>query len=238
MKPQLKLKFAAILFASVFLAAGVSRGQTPVTNSYFQVITTDVLDDNPNGVFSTINVSGLDGTIVDISVSLNITNGFNGDLFAYLVGPTGEFAVLLNRVGVGSSNPFGYDGSGFDVKFTTTATHNIHFYEDLAYNLNDGGQLTGTWVADGRNITPDTQISPPASFDSAPTTSTINQYLETIPNGDWTLFVADMSGGFQSTWIDWQLDMVTIPEPATIQFLATFGGLAWAAAWWRRRKKS
>jgi subtilisin-like proprotein convertase family protein len=229
------LKFATLL-AVLFLLAGMNlRAQTLVTNSYFQNVSTIVLDDNPNGVFSTINVGGLLGTVSDVSVSLDIAGGYNGDLYAYLVDPTGDFAVLLNRVGVGGSDPFGYGDTGLDAMFTTTATDNIHFYQNLDYHLNGAGQLTGIWAADGRNLVPDTLSSPPPLFDTASTTNTINLFLGTNPNGDWTLFIADMSGSFQSTWIDWQLDMITVPEPATIQFLATFGGLAAAGAWWRRR---
>lgn len=219
------------------LLAGVDLpAQTPVTNSYFQSINTVILDDNPNGVYSTINLGGLLGTVSDVTVSLNITNGYNGDLYAYLVDPAGQFAVLLNRVGVGGSDPFGYGDGGFNVQFTTTATNNIHFYQTLSYNLNDGGQLTGTWAADGRNISPDTQVSSPSAFDTAPTTNSINLFLGDSPDGNWTFFVADMSGTFQSTWISWQLDLVTVPEPSALQLLALFGGLAAAGAWWRRKQ--
>jgi subtilisin-like proprotein convertase family protein len=237
MRLQLTSKFGTILVACFLLAGMNLPAQTPVTNSYFREINTAILDDNPNGIFSTINVSGIYGAIANLSVSLNITNGYNGDLYAFLVGPTGEFAVLLNRVGVGGNDPFGYGDSGFDVTFTTTATNDIHFYQNLDYQLNGAGQLTGTWAADGRNIVPDTQISPPSLFDTAPTTNTTSLFLGTHPDGDWTLFIADMSGGFQSTWIDWQLDIVTVPEPTTLQLLATFGGLAAAGAWWRRRAR-
>jgi len=225
------------MLVALFPLAGLkSPAQTPSTNSYFRSINTDILDDNPNGVLSTINVSGLLGTVSDISVSLNVANGYNGDLYAYLVGPEGGFAVLLNRVGVGGTDWFGYGDGGLDVQFTTGATNNIHFYQNSDYSLNGGGQLTGTWAADGRNIDPNTQISPPSAFDNAPTTSNLNLFLGGDPNGDWTLFIADESGTFQSTWINWQLDLVAVPEPATLQFLATFGGLAAAGVWWRRRK--
>ncbi len=232
MRLQLKSRFGTILVAVLLLRGVNLPAQTSVTNSYFRTINTAILDDNPNGVFSTINVSGIYGAIADISVSLNITNGYNSDLFAYLVGPTDERAVLLNRVGVSGSNPFGYGDSGFDVTFATSATNNIHFYQNLDYQLNGGGQLTGIWAVDGRDIDPNTNA---VVMGETPSTATLSSFLDTVPNGDWTLFIADMSGGFQSTWINWQLDIVTVPEPATLQFLATFGGLAAAGAWWRRR---
>src|SRR5437762_8596322 len=60
---------------------------------------------------STINVSGMAPTLSDISVVLNVSGGFNGDIYATLRGPGGvsaPLAVLLNRVGVTTSNPLGY----------------------------------------------------------------------------------------------------------------------------------
>jgi subtilisin-like proprotein convertase family protein len=240
MQRQLKLKPAAILFVVFLLAVGSSRAQTPVTNSYFAQINTDILDDNPNGVTSTINVSGLYGTIADVSVSLNIANGYNGDLYATLTDPTGNYAVLLNRVGVGGTDWFGYGNSGFDVMFTTTAVNNIHFYQNLDPICNGSGQLTGIWAPDGRNIDPNTQVSPPSAFDAALTTSTINSSLGTDPNGNWTLFVSDMSGSFQSTWINWQLNLIGVPEPTITSLMVLGGALGSVAArrHFARRKTS
>jgi subtilisin-like proprotein convertase family protein len=234
MTPTMKTKFLVVL-AILWLTAGApSRAQTPATNSYFQSVSLAIPDDNPNGVFSTINISGLIGTVSNLSVSLNISSGYNGDLYAYLVGSAGGFAVLLNRVGVGGADPFGYGDTGFDVTFTTAAANNIHFYQNLGYTTNGSGQLTGIWGADGRDIDPDTQNSPPPRFDTAATTNTINLFLGTDPNGDWTLFVADMSGSLESFWENWQLDLVTVPEPSALTLLAALGVIGVAAGVWRR----
>src|SRR5215813_1086474 len=41
-------------------------------------------DGNPSGYQNTVTISGLPSQILDINVTLNITGGWNGDLYAYL----------------------------------------------------------------------------------------------------------------------------------------------------------
>lgn len=65
-----------------------------------------VPDNNPSGLADTRTVSGLtDMLITDVSVNLNLTGGWNGDLFAYLTHGSG-FVVLLDRVGYNMSVPW------------------------------------------------------------------------------------------------------------------------------------
>lgn len=225
----MKLKFATILSA-VFLAAGVNA-QVLTTNSYFQSVNTTIPDDNPNGLASSVGVSGIYGTIVGLNVTLNITSGYNGDLYAYLVNTNmGIFSVLLNRVGVQSGNDFGYGDSGFNVTFSTGVTNDIHFYQNLSYTLDGNGALLGTWGADGRDVDPGTNS---AVLGDAPQTALLDSFLDTDPNGDWVLFLSDMSFGSESTLQNWQLDIVTVPEPGTNPLLA-LGSLG--AAFFIRRK--
>ena len=229
MKPKLILLIPALL-----LAFGV-HAQSLFTNTYSQTVNTLVLDDNPNGLSSTLNVSGVPGIIQSISVNLLVTNGFAGDYYAYLVDPAGDKAVLLNRVGVSGSNPFGYSDSGFNISLDSAAANNIHFYQSGSYTLDANGLLTGTWQADGRNIDPE---STPSAFDSAPTTSGLNLDPGTNPNGDWTLFIADMSGGYEGTLVDWSLTVVTVPEPTTGQLLALAAIVGICIGLNRRSKKN
>ena len=173
------------------------------------------------GLVSTTTVSGLTNVISSIQVNLDITGGFNGDLYAYLLGPQGGFAVLLNRVGMSSANPFSYSDAGFNITLSSGAP-NIHSYLDVT--APSGGQLTGTWAPDGRNISPG---SAPSVFDTAGTSANFDLFASTIPNGDWTLFIADLgSGGGQSTLVSWGLTIVTVPEPQTWMLIAGgFGAL-------------
>jgi subtilisin-like proprotein convertase family protein len=220
---KLKTTFLTILLAAVFLAGANLRAQVVTTNFYSQTVNATIPDENPNGYNTAISVSNIVGTISGLTVFLNITNGFNGDLYAWLDNPSGTQAILLNRVGVNSGNAFGYEDSGFDISLNLFATNDIHFYQTLSYTLNSGGQLTGTWASDGRNIDPG---SSPSMFDSAAQTEMLNQFLNTDPNGDWTIFLADLNGGFESTLVDWALQIETVPEPSSIALFGTFGTAA------------
>jgi len=205
----------------VLLAANAGA-QTVTTNFYSQTVNAVIPDENPNGYNTAIQVSNVVGTIQGISISLNITNGYNGDLYAYLVNPEGTQAILLNRTGISSSNSFGYGDAGFDIQLNAFASNNIHFYQTYSFGLNSGGQLTGTWAADGRNIDPN---SPPSAFDSAATDSNLTSFFGSNPNGDWTLFIADLNGAYQSTLLNWGIEIETVPEPSTLALLAVPGVL-------------
>jgi hypothetical protein len=176
-------------------------------------------------------VTGVNGVIDDLSVTLNISGGFNGDLYCYLRGPNGGFAVLLNRVGVSSGNAFGYSDTGFDITFNDSISYdNIHNYQNSAYSLNQDGQLTGTWSSDGRNIDP---LSDPSLFDTTQPTATLASFNGTDPNGTWTLFTADLSSGGQSTVVSWGLNIETTteltPEPSTSSLLLVGIGIVLGA---------
>src|ERR1041384_8262913 len=69
-------------------------------------------------------------TIVDVNVRLNISGGYNGDLYGYLVHSSG-FAVLLNRVGKTSTDAFGYGDAGFNIpvhRHASTYNTNVHLH--------------------------------------------------------------------------------------------------------------
>ena len=44
------------------------------------------------------------------------------------------------------------------------------------------------------------------------------------PNGTWTLFIADLSSGGQSTLVSWELDIAAVPEPVNVA-LGIFAGV-------------
>jgi subtilisin-like proprotein convertase family protein len=171
-----------------------------------------VPDGNASGLALNDNVTGVNGRIADLTVSLDISDGYNGDLYAYLRGPNGGFSVLLNRTGVTGGNSFGYDDTGFNVTFDDSAGGNIHSYQNLSYDLNGGGQVTGDWQPDGRAIDP---LSAPSLFDTTQPTSLLDSFDGTDANGTWTLFLADLSSGGQSIVVNWSLSIETVPEPST-----------------------
>jgi hypothetical protein len=62
-----------------------------------------------------------------------------------------------------------------------------------------------------------------------------SSFAGTSGDGTWALFVADLSGGGQSTLVSWGLTVVTVPEPQTWALLG--GGLA-MLGWMRRRRSN
>jgi subtilisin-like proprotein convertase family protein len=196
------------------------------TNSYTGASAT-ISDGNLVGVMEQFNVSGLTGSIYDVQVSLGITGGFNGDLYAYLVGPEGQLAVLLNRVGVAGTAAAGYSEAGMNVTLDGLATVNIHDYGTVS-----GYSLDGTvWAADGRNVDPQTDG---ATLYATPPTANLGVFANTSANGLWTLYIADVSPGGGAEYLNSVgLTILTVPEPQTWGLLA--GGLL-ALGWrWKRR---
>ena len=225
-------KIIFILAVWVMAGAGVASAQGNFT---FQVNQT-VPDADANGLALVGNVSGLSGTIASVTAALNITNGYNGDLYAYLTGPNGGFAVLLNRVGVSNSaSAAGYGTAGLDVTFTASG-NDVHYYQSLSPVYNSGGQLTGSWAADGRAIDP---ASAPSTFAGTAPSATLASFTGTNPNGNWVLFVADFSGGAVSLVNHWDLNITatSTPEPGALALL-TAASVFVAALTRRTRRKN
>jgi len=169
----------------------VSGAQAVIYTTNWSVGVT-VPDNNLSGWANSQLISVPAGTIDpgSLQVSLELTGGWNGDLYAYLANSSGGFCVLLDRVGTPGAT-YGYGDAGMNVTFTSGATTNIHAYG-------------GGFVPNGSYL-PD---------DSATTTASGSLSSFVNPNGTWTLFVADLSGGGVSTVQSWglQMDIVAVPE--------------------------
>jgi subtilisin-like proprotein convertase family protein len=234
MKTNMKMKIGqtGALLAAALLCAGSAMAQS--TNSFTFATGQAIPDADPNGLALTYNLdlSGISGpgrTITDVTVGMDITGGYNGDLYAYLAGPNGGFAVLLNRTGVGAGTgtpyTFGYSDTGFNVTLDDTAASSIQYYQNSGYpaSLNGSGQLTGTWQPEGVSIDPQ---SAPSLFASPPgSPAMLSSFDNTDPSGTWTLFLADLAAGNQSVEGSITVNIVSVPEPATLP-LAAIGGLA------------
>jgi len=189
-------------------------------------------DNDPNGLQSSQVLSSLPLPIAQVSVTLDVSGGFNGDLYAFL-SHNGARAVLLNRVGRTGSNPLGYPDAGFGVDaggnsftFDDQAAQDVHYYQTVSYDLNGSGQLTGLWQPDGRDLDPESAGS---AFETAPRSNMLSLFNGLDGNGLWTLYVADVSPVGEGTLVSWGLEITMVPEPAsgTLLGCALAGALLW-----------
>jgi subtilisin-like proprotein convertase family protein len=188
-------------------------------------------DNDPTGYQNTQTLSGLDPVIESIEVSLRLSgspDAFSGDYYVSLIGPNGGFAVLLNRVGRISSNLLGYGDNGFDITFAL-GLQDVHLYQNGSPDFDANYLLTGSWDADGRNVDPDNVL------DTDSRTAGLDVFNGLNPNGNWTLFIADMNQYGTVTLDSWGLNVTAIPEPATALSLV-LGGLIITG--YRRMRKS
>jgi subtilisin-like proprotein convertase family protein len=173
-----------------------------------------VPDNNLSGWSDTRTVAAIPaGTFNSLSVNLQLSGGWNGDLYAYLVHSSG-FTVLLDRVGTGVSgvSSFGYGDAGMNVTLASTGT-SIHQYGG---NSTFSSTPTGSWLTDN-------------------TSGSLGSFLATNPNGTWSLFIADLSSGGVATVQNWglQMDIVAVPEVETWVAAALAG--AFGAFWLSRQ---
>ena len=229
--PGRSLWCVGVLGLLLALAAPARADYSQIYSSGFQNAGV-VPDGNLSGWSDMRGVTGAGGTITDLSVTLNLAGGWNGDLYAYLVHNDG-FAVLLNRVGRGTGNEPGYGNSGMSVVFDAAgAGGDIHGY---------GGASapSGLYIPDGRNIDPQ---STAAAFSAATPSALLSSFYGGSGDGSWTLFIADVSGGDQSTVSSWGLDITTasVPEPGSLAMAALVALVAggFVLRQWRRRGKS
>jgi subtilisin-like proprotein convertase family protein len=189
---------------------------------YFDV-NQGVPDNDPTGRQNTQTLNGLGSTMDYIQVYLRMSaspDAFNGDYYVTLIGPNGGFSVLLNRAGRTLSAPLGYSDNGFDITFSVGAP-DAHLYQNSSPEFDGQFGLTGIWDADGRNVDPDLVL------DTDSRTAGLDVFNGLNPNGNWTLFIADMNQYGTVTLDSWGLNITAVPEPSTVLLLAIVGGVAW-----------
>lgn len=204
--------------SALLLSLVISFARADVLETFSFGVSHAVPDNDVSGFSDTRVVSSAITNISSLIVTLNISGGYNGDLYCYL-SHDGGLAVLLNRVGRTSSSPFGYGDSGFQVRLDDNAPNgDIHAYGS-GLSLASGSPLTGTWQVDGRNT------SPALVLDTSPRNaeSLLSQFQQHDASGSWTLFVADLSPGAISMVDSWGLEVVAVPEPSML-FLLLSGG--------------
>ena len=165
-------------------------------------------DGNPIGMVSVGTVSGAPSLVSAVTVNLDITGGFNGDLYAYLVAPNQTTTATL--LGVLPGGDFTHVGSGYNVTFSDASLVNIQNASQTY-----GQQLNGTYSS----------VVPLSVFNGL------------SANGNWRLFIADLaSGGGQARLNSWGLSITTVPvpEPDQVAAMGLLGLLGLAAVSYRR----
>src|SRR5204862_7047291 len=89
-------------------------------NTFIYNVSSIIPDGDLNGIQNSQSISGMQPYMSDVNVTLNISGGFNGDLYAFLT-HNGKTAILLNRVGRTSSNGVGYSYAGFGPDSSSSA---------------------------------------------------------------------------------------------------------------------
>jgi subtilisin-like proprotein convertase family protein len=152
---------------------------------------------------STINVSGIVGAIINVSVKLNgVNHTFPSDMDALLVGPTGVAYTLMSDTGGGTDA----------VNATLT--------------LQDGATILPSTIAATSTLGPSNSgtgdIFPapaPGSFLNAPSAgvaSLLGSFGSLNANGTWSLFVVDdAAGDFGTISGGWTITFTTLNFPTT-----------------------
>jgi subtilisin-like proprotein convertase family protein len=150
-------------------------------------------DNFPTGTTVSFNASGLVGQVQTVSVALDLTHTFAGDLSIQLLSP-GGFAKLyvLNRAGRSNSSGAGYPGNLAGVyAFSDAATGN--FWTTAAPIATSANIPTGSYRTSTGATTLQSSVGGCSSF--------LNLAFGGLPaaraNGVWTLTVADL--GFSDT---------------------------------------
>jgi len=193
---------------SALLLAGVTAQGQLFTSG---VLNTVIPDGNPNSIESTLSVSGLDLGMSNVVVYVNVSGGYDGDLYSYLNlgGSSGTTVVLLNRIGSSPENPFGSSTAGLGDP--TGETYGFSLSDAAATSIHDYEGTGSSFQPDG---------------------GTLSSFGGQNPNGDWNLFIANMvsgDGSDPSTLASWGLEIEPVPEPANLAlelFVILFSSMA------------
>lgn len=195
------------------LGLGLGAATASIVNVGSGNVNITVPDGNAAGITSTISVGSLGNVLNSVSLTLNISGGNDGDLYAYL-SYNGTSVVLLNRPGL-ARDPAG-------IGYTTAGYNNV--------TLSDGGYAN-------INITQNPATG--GTYNPSAGSLAFAGYNGMNPNGNWVLFVSDLSGGDVSfSRLDsWSLTLNAVPEPVNVA-LGVFAAALLAVSGFRRLRRA
>ena len=216
----------AAMTACIFAAGALCADTFSATDA----LSVGVMIDDPPipGTARMLAITTQVNQITDLSITLDIGSAdgdtaWNGDIYAQLTSPSGTLSVLLNQPGVTAINLAGYGDTGFVITVLDSAGSDIHSYQEVSYNLNGRGQLTGTWQSDGR-------ADPTSAIRDKP----LSRLLGENPNGIWTLFVSDLGNGNRAKLNFWSINGYGTAVPES-PFTAVAASIAMGVfSCWRR----
>jgi len=209
-------KYLILILTAAAITAS-AQSQLLTTNWTGSFRNNGVIPDNDlSGLTLTENITDWSGSVSNLSVTLNLSGGWNGDIYAYLYydGVMGVMSVLLNQVGTPANSGLGYGDSGFNVTLSDSAAYSIHNYQANSPTIT-GGVVQGTWQPDGGGL---------------------SVFNGLDASGTWSLYLVDESAGGVMTVNSFglQAEVTATPEPSTLA-LAGLGGLG--MLWQFRRRK-
>jgi len=187
-------------FALSMLLPLAARAAT--TLSYPYVVNMQIPDNSGIGLVSTQWVTAPIIPISGVTVQITLSGGWSGDLYAYVTHDTG-FTVLLNRPGRSLADSSGSGATDLTITLDDSAPTDIHT------SISKSGSVAGTYQPDGRSIDPDNAL------DTTPRTAFLSSFKGLDPNGEWSLYVADVATGDTMTLASWTLNIILVPEPST-----------------------
>ena len=184
----------------VFLLAATGAEANLTLSQTFTPADGTIADGNPAGQLfaGTFSQSGFDNAVTAATVTVNITGGYNADLYGYLVAPNGTHVTLMNMPGT-AVNVFGASGAGMNITFQDGISDHGDIQQETS-----GSVLFGSYNA----------VESLANVNGA------------NANGDWGVYFADMtSSGANETLVSWTLTLTVVPEPVTVALVIFATGI-------------
>jgi len=178
---------------------------TFTSNVYLDIPGTDT--SGPASIYpTTIDVSGLTGTIVDLNVTLfGLSSSWTSDLSIALMNPNHEAVYLMHEAGNDS------ELHNVELTFDDQATHRLPDYGEIP-----SGRYQVSEYVD--------YVVPLNNF-SGVYGSDLSNFNGAAPNGAYQLYIWDQFLGDTGSLQGWSINITTatidVPEPSTIFILIT-----------------